>query len=188
MKSAILPYRNRLPRIHPTAFVAPGTVVIGDVEIGAYANIWFNCVIRGDDAAIRIGAEANIQDGTVIHVSFDGMERIDCVIGDGAVVAHMALIHGCRLEAGAFVGMKACVMDRAVVESGAMVAAGAIVTPRKQVKSGELWAGTPARFARLLKPEEIGYMRWVQQHYLQTAAEYRALPSADVAEFASRNG
>jgi carbonic anhydrase/acetyltransferase-like protein (isoleucine patch superfamily) len=149
MKAAILPYRNRLPRIDPTAFIAPGTVVIGDVEIGACANIWFNCVIRGDDAAIRIGAGANIQDGTVVHVSFDGTERIDCVIGEGAVVAHMALIHGCRLEPGAFVGMKACVMDRAVIESGAMVAAGAVVTPRKRVKSGELWAGTPARLSRV---------------------------------------
>ena len=132
----ILPYRNILPRIHPTAVIAPGVVIAGDVEIGAHANIWFNVVIRGDDAPVRIGAGANIQDGCVLHVTFDGTERIPCLVGESAAVGHMALLHGCRLEAGAFVGMKAAVMDRAVVESGAMVAAGALVTPRKIVKSG----------------------------------------------------
>src|SRR5258708_35473964 len=125
----ILPYRNILPRIHPTAFVAPGVVVIGDVEIGAHANIWFNVVIRGDDAAIRIGAGANIQDGCVVHVSYDVSvgERIPTIIGEDVAIGHLALLHGCTLEAGAFVGMKACVMDRVVVQGGAMVAAVALV-------------------------------------------------------------
>ena len=174
----ILPYRDVLPRIHPTAFVAPGAVVIGDVEIGAHANIWFNVVIRGDDAPIRIGAGANIQDGTVVHVTYDGFvaggERIPTIIGEGVAVGHMALLHGCRLEPGAFVGMKACVMDRAVVEAGAMVAAGAVVTPRKVVRAGELWAGTPARYSRALKLEELDYMRWVPGHYRRLAEEYRS--------------
>jgi carbonic anhydrase/acetyltransferase-like protein (isoleucine patch superfamily) len=172
----ILPYRNILPRIHPTAFVAPGACIIGDVEIGAHANIWFNVVIRGDDAPIRIGAGANVQDGAVIHVSYDGFasgERVPTIVGDDAVVAHMVLLHGCTLEAGAFVGMKATVMDRAVVEGGAMVAAGALVAPRKLVKTGELWSGTPARFARALKPEEVDYMRWVPGQYRKLAEEYR---------------
>src|SRR5580704_1307738 len=170
----ILPYRNILPRIDPTAFIAPGVVIAGDVEIGPYANIWFGCVICGDDAAVRIGARANIQDGCVLHVTFDGTERIPCVVGDDVAVGHMALLHGCRLEAGAFIGMKAMVMDRAVVESGAMVAAGALVAPRKVVKSGELWSGTPARFSRILKPEERDYMRWVPEHYRELAEEYQA--------------
>ena len=100
-------------------------------------------------------------------------EHVECVIGEGVAVGHMALLHACRIEAGALVGMKACVMDRAVVETGAMVAAGAVVTPRKRVKSGELWAGTPARFARALKPDEAQYMRWVTTHYRALAAEYK---------------
>jgi carbonic anhydrase/acetyltransferase-like protein (isoleucine patch superfamily) len=173
----ILPYRDIVPRIHPTAFVAPNAVVIGDVEIGAHANIWFNVVIRGDDASIRIGAGANIQDGTVVHVTYDvpgGGEHIPTIIGEGVAIGHMALLHGCTLEPGAFVGMKACVMDGATVQSGAMVAAGAVVTPRKVVKAGELWAGTPARFSRLLKPGEIDYMRWVPGHYRRLAEEYKA--------------
>lgn len=177
MAPLILPYRNMLPKIDPTAFVAPNAVVIGNVEIGAYANIWFNCVLRGGDAAIRVGAGANIQDGTVVHVTFEDFpggsgERNECVIGEGVAIGHMALLHGCRLEPGAFVGMKACVMDRAVVEGGAMVAAGAVLTPRKRVPAGELWAGTPARFSRALKPEELAYMRWVGEHYRALAEEY----------------
>lgn len=173
----ILPYRNILPRIHPSAFVAPNAVVIGDVEIGAHANIWFNVVIRGDDAPIRIGAGANIQDGTVVHVTYDvpgGGDHIPTLIGEDVAIGHLALLHGCTLEPGAFVGMKACVMDRAVVQSGAMVAAGAVVTPRKVVQTGELWAGTPACYARPLKPEEVDYMRWVPGHYRRLAEEYRA--------------
>jgi carbonic anhydrase/acetyltransferase-like protein (isoleucine patch superfamily) len=179
MGPLILPYRNILPRIDPTAFVAPNAVVIGDVEIGPRANVWFNCVLRGDDAKIRVGADANIQDGTVVHVTVeespDGSARhFDCLIGDGVAIGHMALLHGCTLEPGAFVGMKACVMDQAVVEGGAMVAAGAVVTPRKRVKGGELWAGTPARFARALKPEEREYIRWVTAHYRALADEYKS--------------
>ncbi len=177
MNDALIPpYRDIVPRIHPTAFVAPGACIIGDVEIGAYANIWFNVVIRGDDAPIRIGAGANIQDGTVVHVTYDVAvdEHIPTIIGEDVAVGHMALLHGCRLEPGAFVGMKALVMDRSVVESGAMVAAGAVVTPRKRVKSGDLWAGTPARFSRTLKPEEAEYMRWVPGHYRRLAQQYRS--------------
>lgn len=172
----ILPYRDIVPRIHPTAFVAANAVVIGDVEVGAYANIWFNVVIRGDDAPIRIGAGANIQDGTVVHVTFDGPgsgDHLATIIGEDVAIGHMALLHACTLEAGAFVGMKACVMDGATVQSGAMVAAGAVVTPRKLVKTGELWAGTPARFSRALKPEEIEYIRWVPGHYRRLAAVYK---------------
>ena len=179
MQPLILPYRNMLPRIDPSAFVAPNAVVIGDVEIRPYANIWFNCVLRGDDAPIRVCAGANLQDGTVVHVTCEEFpggsgEHVECVIGEGVAVGHMALLHACRIEAGALVGMKACVMDRAVVESGALVAAGAVVTPRKRVPQGELWAGSPARKLRPVKPEETAYMRWVQQHYLRRAEEYRA--------------
>jgi carbonic anhydrase/acetyltransferase-like protein (isoleucine patch superfamily) len=171
----ILPFQGKLPRIDPTAFLAPGVVVIGDVEIGPYANLWFNVVVRGDDGPIHIGAGANIQDGTIVHVSLDGDEIVPTWIGDEVAIGHMALLHACRLEDRAFVGMKACVMDRAVVEGGAMVAAGAVLTPRKRVSAGQLWAGAPARFSRDIKPEERAYMRWVQQHYLRRAEEYKQL-------------
>src|SRR5690606_27614238 len=123
----------------------------GDVTVGAETGIWFGCVLRGDVDRIRIGARTNIQDGTVVHVSHrDG----PTVIGDEVTVGHLALLHACTLEDRSFVGMKACVMDGAVVESGAMVAAGALVTPGKRVPSGQLWAGSPARPMRDLTEAE----------------------------------
>jgi len=169
MSGLILPYRKTLPNIADNAFVAPNAVVIGDVEIGPETGIWFNCVVRGDVNDIRIGARTNIQDGTVIHVS-GGVQGT--YIGDDVTIGHMALIHACTLEDNSFIGMKATVMDLAIVESGAMVAAGSIVTPGKRVKSGQLWAGTPARYVRDLKESDLEMMKYTAPHYVKLAREY----------------
>ncbi|MDR6288086.1 MULTISPECIES: gamma carbonic anhydrase family protein [Inquilinus] len=167
----ILPYRDRLPRIAADAFIAPGAVVIGDVEIGPGTSVWFGCVIRGDVSPIRIGARTNIQDGTVVHVATaDGPSHI----GDDVTIGHMALIHACTLADRSFVGMKACVMDRAVVESDAMVAAGALLTPGKRVPAGQLWAGSPARFVRTLTDDEHEHHRKLCEGYVSLGVEYRA--------------
>ena len=143
MTALLIPFKNILPRIGNGVFIAPNVPIIGDVEIGDDSSIWFNCVLRGDVNSIKIGKRSNIQDGTVIHVSSFGLGTI---IGDDVTVGHMAMLHACTIEGGAFVGMMACVMDGAVVEKGAMVAAGALVTPGKRVPSGQLWGGSPARF------------------------------------------
>ncbi len=143
----IVPFRDAMPRIDPFAFIAPGAVIIGDVEIGAEAGIWFGCVLRGDVASITVGARTNIQDGTIVHVS---RKNGPTVIGAGAMIGHRALIHACTLEPGSFVGMGATVMDHAVVESGAMVAADALVTRDKRVPAGEIWGGKPASRLRAL--------------------------------------
>jgi carbonic anhydrase/acetyltransferase-like protein (isoleucine patch superfamily) len=170
MPVLILPYRGKAPRINPTAFVAPTATVIGDVVVGEDSGIWFGCVIRGDVNEIRIGRRTNIQDGTVIHVASRGQGTY---VGDGVTVGHMALLHACTIEDGAFIGMKACVMDGAVVESGAMVAAGALVTPGKRVPRGELWAGSPARKLRdLTELETSGFARQAE-HYVGLAGSYR---------------
>ncbi len=168
----ILPYRGVMPRIDGSAFVAPGASIVGDVEIGARSSIWFGCVLRGDVAAIRIGAESNIQDGTVIHVSGENGQGTH--IGDGVTVAHSALLHDCRLEDGCFIGMQACVMDGAVVESGSMVAAGALVTPGKRVLRGELWAGRPARLLRPLGAAELAEIDRVRGVYVRLSRDYLA--------------
>jgi len=142
-------------------------VIIGDTEIAANANIWFGCVLRGDIAPIRVGAYANIQDGTVVHVSSvlkEGMR-----IGAHVTIGHMALIHACTLEDSSFIGMKACVMDGA----GAQVAAGAVVTPGKRVPKGQLWAGTPARYLRDVTPEEALYIERLPKQCARLASEYR---------------
>ena len=170
----LLPHRGVRPKIAKSAFVAPGAVVIGDVEIGPEASIWFGCVLRGDVNYIRVGAGTNLQDGTIVHVNHgrDGGAGEPCLIGAGVVAGHMALIHACTIEDGAFIGMRATVMDRAVVESGAMVAAGAVVTPGKRVRKGELWAGIPAKSARPLTAAEIADREYIASHYAELAARY----------------
>ncbi|WP_448189677.1 gamma carbonic anhydrase family protein [Azospirillum sp. sgz301742] len=170
MPAIIRPYRSIRPKVDPTAFVAETATLVGDVEIGPETSIWYGCVLRGDVNDIRIGARTNIQDGTVIHVS-RGVQG--AYIGDGITVGHMALLHACTLESNCFIGMKACVMDRAVVESGAMVAAGALVTPGKRVKSGWLWAGSPARPIRELTQEDLASFTVSSRHYADLAMEYR---------------
>ena len=135
-------------------------------------------MLRGDGNVIRIGARTNIQDGTVIHVNQEkdggrGKSGLACNIGADVTVGHLALLHACTLEDGSFVGMKACVMDGAVVETGGMVAAGALVTPGKRVRKGELWAGSPAKLMRALTDAELKYFGYSAQHYAELAASYR---------------
>ena len=167
----LLPFRNHVPAIAPDAFVAANATLIGQIEIGARANIWFGCVLRGDLAPIHVGALTNVQDGTVVHVS--SVANGATWIGERVTIGHMALIHACRLEDRCFVGMKACVMDGAVVETGAWIAAGAVVTPGKRVKSGELWAGTPARLLRAVTAEEAHYIETLPERYAELAEQYR---------------
>ena len=165
-------FRNKSPRIAPSVFVAPGAVIIGDVEIGERSSVWFGCVLRGDVNFIRIGADTNIQDGTVVHVS---RKAGPTVIGSNVMIGHQATIHACLLEDGCFIGMRAVVMDGAVVEKGAMLAAGALLSPGKRALSGELWAGVPAARKRELSDEEKAYMRESAEHYARLAQEYRSL-------------
>ncbi len=168
----VLPYRGVLPRLAPGVFIAPGAAVIGDVALGEGASIWFQCVLRGDVAAIRVGPNSNLQDATVVHVSRRDGGSTD--IGADVTVGHKALIHACILEDRAFIGMGATVMDRSVVESEAMVAAGALVTPGKRVPARQLWAGRPARYKRDLTPQEIEYNFQTARHYRGLADDYRA--------------
>lgn len=167
----ILPYKGKLPKIHPSAFIAPGAVVIGDVEIGAETNVWFGCVIRGDVNTIRIGSRTNIQDGTVVHVTH---KTAPTVIGSDITIGHKAIIHGCTLQDGSFVGMGATVMDAAVVETGGMLAAGALLTPNKRIKGGELWAGSPAKYFRDMSREESEFIYISAKHYVELGQNYIA--------------
>lgn len=174
MQPYIQPYRGIWPKIHPTAFIAPGAVVIGDVEIGAESNVWYGCVIRGDVNHIRIGERTNVQDGTVIHVT-----RVTgpTLIGSGVTIGHAVLLHACTLEDDCFIGMRSTIMDAAVVESGAWVAAGAVITPSKKVLSGQVWAGVPAKYFRDMTPEEKAFIPVSSSNYTELAAEYQAANS-----------
>ncbi len=171
MKTAplILPYGDDLPVIGDDVFIAPTATLIGKVSLAAQSGIWFGCTLRGDVNEIKIGARTNIQDHTMIHVSSFGHASL---IGDDVTVGHMALLHACTVENGAFIGMKACLMDGVVVEENAMVAAGSLVTPGKRIPAGELWGGSPARFMRKLTEEDAKHMRWSAAHYVRLAQAY----------------
>jgi carbonic anhydrase/acetyltransferase-like protein (isoleucine patch superfamily) len=174
MSGLIIPFNNHLPKIDPSAFIAPNATLIGEVEIGAMCGIWFNCVLRGDGPGIRIGDNSNIQDGTVIHVAAN---RGGTVVGRNVTVGHMALLHACTVQDDAFVGMHATVLDGAVVESGAMVAAKALIPPGKIVKAGELWAGNPAQKMREVTDKDRMAFRWTALHYMELAKAYTGRPN-----------
>lgn len=180
MAGLILPHRGLMPKIADDVFIAETAVVIGDVEIGPGSSIWYGCVLRGDVNAIRIGRETNLQDGTIVHVNHDpaGDYRetgggMPTFIGDGVTVGHLALLHACTVEDGGFVGMRAVVMDQAIVRSGAMLAAGALLSPRKEIPGGQLWAGSPARHTRDLTDKEREFIPYSAANYARLAAEHR---------------
>ncbi len=168
--NTLYPYRDQRPRIAPSAFIAPTAVVIGDVEIGEDASLWFHVTVRGDVHSIRIGAGTNIQDNSCIHVT---RKTHPTVIGQGVTVGHSVTLHGCTLQDHCFIGMKACILDGAVVETGGYVAAGALVPPGKIVKAGELWAGTPARCMRFLSQDEADFISVSAKNYVQLSREYQ---------------
>jgi carbonic anhydrase/acetyltransferase-like protein (isoleucine patch superfamily) len=163
-------FGSERPQLADDVFIAPGAQVIGKVTIGTGSSVWFNCVLRGDVGRITVGERTNLQDGTIVHVTGG---RFDTHIGDDVLIGHGCIIHGCRLENHTFVGMGAILLDGAVVEADAMLAAGALLTPGKVVKSGELWAGRPAKFLRSLTAAEIAGNRAGAAGYARLAQVYR---------------
>ena len=168
--SAGTPFEGQQPRLASDAWVAPGADVIGDVEIGAESSVWYGCVLRGDLCAIRIGARSNVQDGSIIHVTHTGLMT---QIGDEVMVGHGCVLHACSVETRAFVGIRSVLLDDSVVESGGMLAAGALLAPGKRVRSGELWAGVPARYVRPIMESEKD--EWAKQVnlYVDLARRHR---------------
>jgi len=159
------------PRIHPTAWVAPNAVIIGDVEVGPGASIWFNCMLRGDGNPIIVGARSNIQDGTIIHIS----ARVQgTVIGEDVTIGHAAIIHACTLQNRAFIGMGAAVLDGAVVEEGGMLGAKGLLAPGKRIGRNELWMGAPASFSRVMTEAERARWDMTAPHYMELANQYRS--------------
>lgn len=148
---------GKTPRIHSSAFIAPGCRIIGDVEIGPDVSIWYNCVIRADVNRVVIGARTNVQDGSVIHCDSPKTARPEgypTLIGEDVLIGHMAMVHGCTLEDRAIVGLGAIVMDGSYVESDGMLAAGAQLTG-KRIGARQLWMGRPAKYLRDLDDAAI---------------------------------
>ena len=154
--------RGRHPQFGRDCFLADNATVVGEVTMGDRCSVWFNAVVRGDVHSITIGHTTNIQDGAVIHCTY---QKAPTVIGDCVSVAHNAVVHGCTLEDRVLIGMGAVVMDGAVVKTGSIVAAGAIVLQNTVVEAGSIYAGNPARFLKRVSPEQA-------EVFLRTANNY----------------
>jgi carbonic anhydrase/acetyltransferase-like protein (isoleucine patch superfamily) len=174
------PFNQVLPTTGERVYVDADATVIGDVVLGDDVSIWPGTVVRGDVNFIRIGARTNIQDGSVVHVSHDGphakLGGFATVIGDDVTIGHKAIVHACRIEDAVLIGMGAIVLDGAIVRKHGFVGAGALIAPGKEVGSGELWLGNPARRVRMLSDAEIEALYYSAQHYVRLKDRYLAQP------------
>lgn len=166
------PYGDLWPRVHESAWLAPGAVVVGDVEIGAESSVWYGSVLRGDVNAIRIGARTNFQDQCTVHVTRD---RFETVVGDEVTVGHRAVVHGCTVGDGVLVGIGAIVLDGAEVGERAWIAAGALVVPGAKIPAGVLAMGVPAVVSRDLTAAEVELQRARTLQYVETARQHAAV-------------
>lgn len=165
----IMDFKGTTPKIHPTAYLSDDVFVIGDVEIGEDANVWFGSVVRGDVSYIRIGARTNIQDMTMIHVSSTFGPTI---IEDEVTVGHRVTLHGCHVERQCLIGMGAIVMDEARVGEQTIIGAGALVSPGTVIPPRVLAIGSPARVKRDLTDEELAYLDKSWRNYVELKSHY----------------
>ncbi len=161
--------RGKKPQFSENCFVAPSADLIGDVQIGKDSSIWFQCVLRGDVMPITIGEATNIQDGTVIHGTY---EKFATKVGNYVTVGHKAMLHGCTIGDEAFVGMNATLLDGAVMEPRSFLAAGSLLTEGARAESGFLYMGTPAKKIRPLNEEELKFLRQSANNYLMYKTWY----------------
>ncbi len=166
MPAFVRDFLGTQPRLAEGVFLAETAVVIGDVELGADANVWYGAVLRGDVGAIRIGARCNIQDLTMVHMTH-GQSTAE--LGDDVTVGHSAIIHGARVGAGALIGMGAILLDNAVIGEEAVVGAGSLVTSGFVAPPRTLLLGRPARVARELSAEECAQGRALAARYVELA-------------------
>ncbi|MEO0419223.1 MAG: gamma carbonic anhydrase family protein [Pseudomonadota bacterium] len=181
----IIPIHGKTPKIHETAFIAPGCSIIGDVEIGAGSSIWYNCVLRADVSQIRIGERTNVQDGSVLHCDGPSPGNEDgcpLIIGDDVLIGHMAMVHGCTIHDRGFIGLGAIAMNKSVIASDAMLGAGAMLTERKVMGERELWAGRPAKLMRELPDAAIMGMKMGVAHYAENAKHHSVAVAAAMGE------
>jgi carbonic anhydrase/acetyltransferase-like protein (isoleucine patch superfamily) len=171
MSLLIYPYEGVDPVIDSSAFIAPGAVVIGKVSIGPRASIWYNCVVRGDYDSIIIGADTNIQDGSILHEHAGS----PLYVGDRVTVGHRAVLHGCTVEDDAYIGMGAMIMNGARIGAGAVVGAGSLVLQGQDVPPGTIAVGSPARVLRLIKEGEMKRFRGAVGRYLKLAENHKKL-------------
>jgi len=158
--------------------LAHNATVVGDVLIGEQSSVWFNAVIRGDVAPVRIGKRVNVQDNCTIHCDTD----VENVIEDDVTIGHGAIVHGLFVGAGSLIGMHATLLSRTRIGRGCLIAAGAVVPPDLVVPDGMAVMGVPGKIVRPVKQDELKYMRWLNPHYVELAEKYSAGAFAEKAE------
>jgi carbonic anhydrase/acetyltransferase-like protein (isoleucine patch superfamily) len=162
-------YLARVPTVGEGALIAPGASIVGDVQLGDDVSVWYGAVLRADIASIVVGARANIQDGTVIHVADD----TPCVVGADTVIGHRVVLHACRVGEACLIGMQATVLDDAVIGHGSIVGAGALVVQRAVIPPRSLVLGSPARVVRTLTDADEQFHRDVAAKYVRLKENYR---------------
>lgn len=167
----ILPVESVLPQFGNDCYLAPNCTVVGDVVMGNQCSVWFNAVVRGDVNSIRIGNKVNIQDGAVLHATY---QKTKTIIGNNVSIGHNALVHGCTLHDNVLVGMGAIVMDNAVVHSNSIIAAGAVVLEGTVVQAGSIYAGVPAKKVKDISEELIhGEINRIAENYIRYAGWFK---------------
>jgi len=161
-------YNGKVPTVHPTAFVAPTAVLIGDVEIGEKASIWFGVVIRGDNGPIRIGARSNVQDNAVIHVS----ENNRTIVGEDVTIGHCATMEDCTIENGALIGTNSVVLNGATVGRRSLIAAGSVVSAGAKIPPESLAAGVPAVVKKKLEGAAFAWVDHGGPEYVKLSRHY----------------
>lgn len=169
--AVILPVNGISPKFGKDCFIAPNATVVGDVEMGDECSIWFNTVVRGDVNSIRLGNKVNVQDGAVLHATF---QKTKVIIGNNVSIGHCAIVHGCTLHDNVLIGMGAIVMDNAVVYSNSIIAAGAVVLEGTVCEAGSIYAGVPAKKIKDISPNLIsGEIDRIANNYIKYAGWFK---------------
>jgi len=173
----ILPVQDQFPQWGSDCFIAPNATIVGDVVMGEYCSIWFNAVIRGDVNSIRMGNKVNVQDGAVIHCTF---QKTKTLIGNNVSIGHNAIVHGCTVHDNVLIGMGSIIMDNAVVHSNTIIAAGAVVLEGTVCEAGSIYAGIPAKKVKTISEEKIeGEINRIANNYLGYSKWFDKVNEAD---------
>ena len=169
--AVILPVKGVSPKVGENCFVAPNATIVGDVIMGDDCSVWFNAVIRGDVNSIRLGNKVNVQDGAVIHCTY---EKTKAIVGNNVSIGHNAIVHGCVIEDNVLVGMGAIIMDNAHIGSNSIIAAGAVVLENTAVEPGSIYAGVPAKKVKDISHELIkGEIDRIANNYLMYSGWFK---------------
>lgn len=167
----ILSVRGKSPEIPEDCFVAPNATIVGEVKMGNACSVWFNAVVRGDVHSIEMGNKVNVQDGAIIHCTY---QKHPTKIGNNVSIGHNAIVHGCTIHDNVLIGMGAIVMDNCVVESNSIIAAGAVVTQNTRVESGSIYAGVPAKKVKEINQSDFaGEIDRISTNYVMYSSWFK---------------